>query len=202
MAVCNHGINFRGIFSRYFAPHSCNYSVNFIPYKKEKCVVAVASRMVSGWNILPNSARNFLAKNKYSVPRDNVTSSELFALELASSHHVPIEKRSASALLYRLNDTVVGAKCCMRVVKLWETWPAGDSTVCWTRFRKLRGMSRVYADRERLAIIIYCKSIYGIFSDIFLRYILIVSVLQFLWQKFDSRLSFTAKFKFSILSYI
>jgi len=91
-AVRNHGMSSRGIFNGYFASHPRNYSADFISHEKENCVEAAASRTVSRRNILPNSARNFPAKNKYSAPRDNVTSNETFCAQTRLVSSCPYRK--------------------------------------------------------------------------------------------------------------
>jgi len=138
--------------------------VDFIPHEKKNCI-AVASTTVFRQDILPNSARNFPAKNKYSAPRDTrqrYEQAKLFALELTSSRHVPIEKRSTSVLLYPLKRH---SRWCKVSHARRETL---RNTARWWYYHLLNTVSEItrnvlgHVGRERLmAIIIYIyKSIY------------------------------------------
>lgn len=82
----NRAMSFRNIFTRYLVSHLRNYFGELYPVRVRTLLRLCST--VSAQNILPNSARIFPAKNKYSTSHDNVTSGETFHAQthLVSSH--------------------------------------------------------------------------------------------------------------------
>lgn len=101
-AMRNHGMSFHGIFSSYLASHPRNYSVDFIPCEKENYVLyncGFQNGVQAGYTAQLGEK---FSGQKINIQRHATTlrATKLFALKLASSRHVSIEKRSTNPLLY------------------------------------------------------------------------------------------------------